>query len=72
MSANVVITCDGNKCTNRISNSGTTDDVQGLLEWNEWHIDPTTDEYHYCVGCWPAVKAEYDDIKLEKELSTNE
>lgn len=72
MAASVKITCDGNGCVNSISNYGTTDDVQGLLEWNNWHTDLTTDEFHYCTCCWPAVRAEYEEMHTNGELSSND
>ena len=68
MTATVKIECDAFNCNNEIDNNGASDDVQELIEFNNWHNDPTTDEYHYCGGCWPAVKAEYDEIAKDKEL----
>jgi len=69
MTAKVEINCDAHCCLNSISNDTTTDDVQATLKWHKWHNDPTTDEYHYCDDCWPAVKQEYDDMKTKGELS---
>ncbi|KGJ92151.1 hypothetical protein [Colwellia psychrerythraea] len=73
MTATVKITCDGQGCKNVISNeaNGSTDDVSSLMEWHEWRNDPTTDEYQYCAGCWPAVRAEYEDMHEQGELSSN-
>ena len=63
MSAKVTIECDAFGCNNEIDNNGATDDVKELIEWNNWHKDPTTDEYHYCPTCWPAVEAEYKEVE---------
>ena len=69
MTAKVIIECNGFNCTTEaIDNDGTSDDVQQLLAFNEWHNDPTTDEYHYCTSCWPEVQAEYIDMHNKGEL----
>ena len=63
MTATVKIECDALGCSNEIDNNGTSDDVKELMEWNNWHNDPTTDEFHYCFSCWPEVKAEYEEVE---------
>lgn len=69
MTTTVKIECDGNGCHNQLDNNGTSDDVQQLIEFHNWHNDPTTDEYHYCRNCWVLVQAEYDEMLANGELS---
>lgn len=69
MSTEVTIKCDALDCCNQIDNNGTSDDVQELLSFNDWHNDPTTDEYHYCDTCWPAVQSEYAEMFENGEMA---
>ena len=69
MTTKVEIKCDGNGCTKSIDNNGSSDDVSSLMAFHEWRTDPTTDEYQYCACCWPEVRAEYEEMHANGELS---
>jgi hypothetical protein len=71
MTTEVTVSCDGLHCHNQLDSNGASDDVQQLLTFHHWHNDPTTDEFHYCNTCWPAVRSEYEDMKDKGELSSN-
>lgn len=68
MSVEITINCDALNCLNTIDSLG-SDTAKEILEQNNWHDDPTTDEYHYCDECWPAVKAEYEEVLEVSELA---
>ena len=67
MSIEITINCDALNCLNSIDCSG-NEPIDDLINDNEWHNDPTTEEYHYCSNCWPEVQAEYDEMLANGEL----
>jgi hypothetical protein len=61
------ITCDALDCFKSIDCDG-SDSPQEILDNNNWHFDPLTEEFQYCDTCWPEVKAEYADLEADGGL----
>jgi hypothetical protein len=68
MTIETTINCDALNCFNSIDSSGNDSATQIITE-NEWHFDPTTEDFQYCKECWPDVQAEYDEMLQNGELS---
>lgn len=62
MAIETVITCDAIGCIKSIDCDG-SDSPKEILDDNNWHFDPMTEEWQYCDTCWPQAKAEHDELQ---------
>lgn len=64
MSANTNISCDGWNCFTNFDVDYPDEDIDSQVLEAGWHLDPETQDFHYCNSCWKQIleeNPEWDD-----------
>ena len=64
MTLKLQVECDAANCSNEKDLYDTP--TPELVVKAGWFLHPGADEIHYCPACWPACKAEIEQIRGEE------